>query len=120
MYDVIFYSDANGFEPIAEYILELRQKAITSKNARVNFNKIIAYIDLLCEHGTWIGEPVVKHIDGIIWELRPIKNRILFATYKDNIFILLHRFMKKTKRTPLLEIEQAKRLFADYVERNGI
>jgi|GEM_PF-2696192 len=23
-----------------------------------------------------VGEPVVKHIDGDIWELRPLSNRI--------------------------------------------
>ena len=118
MYDVIFYSDASGNEPIAEYIRELRQKSLTSKDARVNFNKIVAYIDLLCEHGTWIGEPVVKHLDGEIWELRPLSNRLLFANYKGNIFILLHRFAKKTDKTPPMEIEQAKRLLLDYIERN--
>jgi len=118
MYEVIFYSEANGNEPIAEYIQTLRLKSSTSKDAKVNFNKIVAYIDLLCEHGTWIGEPVVKYLDGDIWELRPLRNRILFASYKGNILILLHRFIKKTDKTPPLEIEQAKRLLADYIERN--
>ena len=119
MFDVIFYSDSNGDEPIAEYIKELRQKASTSKDARINFNKIVAYIDLLCEHGTLIGEPVVKHLRSDIWEIRPIKNRILFAHYKGNIYLLLHRFVKKTEQTPLLEIEQAERKLIDYIERNG-
>ena len=119
MYDVIFYSDAAGNVPIAEYIKELRQKSLTSKDARVNLNKIVAYIDLLCEHGTWIGEPVVKHLDGEIWELRPLNNRILFAKYKSNIFVLLHRFVKKTDKTPPKDIDQAKRLLSDYIERNG-
>ena len=120
MYDVIFYSDAKGTEPIAEYIQDLRQKSFTSKDATVNLNKIIAYIDLLCEHGTRIGEPVVKHLVGNIWELRPLRHRILFSQYKGNIFILLHRFMKKTDKTPQTEIDQAERLLADYIERNGI
>ena len=118
MFDVIFFSDANGNEPIAEYILGLQQKSVSSKDARINFTKIIAYIDLLCEHGTQIGEPVVKHLRGNIWELRPIRNRILFAFYKDSIYILLHRFAKKTEQTPTREIEQAERNLADYIERN--
>jgi phage-related protein len=118
MYDVIFYSDAKGNEPIAEYILELRKSSIANKDARVNLNKIVAYLDLLCEHGTRVGEPVVKHLDDNIWELRPLRNRILFAHYKNRIFILLHRFVKKTEKTPKMEIEQAKRLLADYIERN--
>ena len=85
MYDVIFYSDNIGYEPTAEFISELRQKSYTDKNARINFNKIVAYIDILCENGTRVGEPVVKHLDGDIWELRPLNNRILFAYYKDKL-----------------------------------
>ncbi len=30
------------------------------------------------EHGTAAGEPYVKHLDGEIWELRPLRDRILF------------------------------------------
>lgn len=120
MYDVIFYEDANGREPIAEYLIELQQQVPTNKNARINLNKIVAYIDELKEKGTRVGEPVTKHLDGDIWELRPIDNRILYAFYKNRTFILLHFFMKKTQKTPLREIEQAKRHLADYIERNGI
>ena len=76
-------------------------------------------IDLLCEKGTQIGEPVVKHIEDDICELRPLDNRILFAYYKDNAFILLHHFVKKTRKTPPRETKQAKRNLADYIERNS-
>ena len=120
MYDVEFYKDGNENEPIAEFINELRQKSYTSKNAKINFNKIIAYIDLLCEYGTRVGEPVTKHLDGDIWELRPIDNRILYAYYKDNAFLLLHHFVKKTNKTPKREIDQAKRNLKDYIERNEL
>ena len=120
MYDVIFYSDSKGNEPIAEFISELYQKSHADKNARINFNKIAAYINLLSKKGTRIGEPVTKHLDGDIWELRPLDNRILYAYYKDNKFILLHLFVKKTKKLPPRELEQAKRNLADYIERNDI
>lgn len=120
MYDVIFYSDSKGNEPVAELISDLRQKSYTDKNARIHFNKIVAYIDILCEKGTRIGEPVVKHLDSDIWELRPLEERILFAYYKDKLFILLHHFAKKTNKTPPRELEQAKRNLADFIERNGI
>ncbi len=66
-----------------------------------------------------MGEPVSKHLDGEIWELRPLDNRILYAYYKDNKFVLLHQFTKKTQKTPKREIEQAKRNLLDYIERNG-
>lgn len=119
IYDVIIYSDSKGNEPIAEYINGLRAKIYTNKNARVNFNKIIAYIDLLCEDGTRIGEPVTKHLDGEIWELRPLRNRILYAYYKDDTFILLHHFIKKTEKLPRWELEKAKSNLADYIARKG-
>ena len=120
MYDVIFYNDSKGNEPIAALIRDLRQKSPTDKNARINFNKIVAYINLLSKHGTRIGEPVTKHLDGDIWELRPLDNRILYAYYKDNKFVLLHHFIKKTNKTPPRELEQAKRNLADFIERNDI
>jgi phage-related protein len=117
-YTVILYEDARGRVPIAEFITELRRQSNTSKNARVNLNKIVAYIDALEEKGTRVGSPVSKHLDGDIWELRPLDNRILYAFYKDNTFLLLHHFVKKTKKTPPQEIEQAKRNLTDYIERN--
>ena len=81
MYDVIFYSDSKGNEPIAELIRMLHLKSYTDKNTRINFNKIVAYINLLSKHGTRVGEPVTKHLNGDIWELRPLNNRILYVYY---------------------------------------
>jgi phage-related protein len=64
-----------------------------------------------------VGEPYAKHIEGEIWELRPIRDRIFFAAWNDESFILLHIFQKKTQKTPRREIEQAKRNLADHKER---
>ena len=58
----------------------------------------MAYLDILEEMGTRVGEPVTKHLDGEIWELRPLKNRFLYAYYKDNKFIILHHFVKKHRK----------------------
>ena len=120
MYNVEFYSDKNNREPVREYIDELRRRSGTNKDARINLSKIVAYVDLLEKHGTWIGEPIVKHLDGDIWELRPLANRFLFAYYKDKIYLLLHHFIKETQKTPQREINQAKRNFKEYIERMGI
>ena len=46
-----------------------------------------------------IGEPFIKHLEGDIWELRPLRDRILFAAWLDDGFILLHHFVKKTQKT---------------------
>lgn len=118
MYDIEFYEDDHGYSELKEYIKELRKKSAGSKDARINFNKIVAYLDILEEMGTRVGEPVTKHLDGDIWELRPLANRILYAYYKDNKFLLLHHFTKKSKKTPLGEIEKAKRELDDYKRRH--
>ena len=97
MYEIIFYEDVNGYSDVESYIRTLRNRAKTSKDARINLNKIVAYMDILEELGTRVGEPVTKHLDGEIWELRPLNNRILYSYYKDKTFIVLTHFLKKTK-----------------------
>ena len=66
-------------------------------------------IEILSRLGKSAGEPYIKHIDGDIWELRPLKNRIFFVGYINDSFVLLHHFMKKTAKTPTKEIEKAKK-----------
>ncbi len=119
MYEVKFYRDKNEKSEIVEYLDELKKKGETSKSERINRNKILAYIGALAQYGTRIGQPIVKHIDGSIWELRPLSNRILFFYWKDNIFVLLHHFIKKTKKTPSSEIETARTKLKDFLERYG-
>jgi phage-related protein len=120
MYHVIFYEDKNGKSEVLDFIHGLNRKAQDgNKDARVNLRKIGTYMDALIEEGTRIGEPVTKHLSGEIWELRPLKNRILYAYYENDTFIILHHFVKKTRKTPRREIERALNNLADYRERNG-
>ena len=96
MYDVEIYETLNGESEIKEYILNLQKN--NSKENRIKFKKIIAYIRMLREEGLSLGEPYIKHIDDKIWELRPLRDRILFASHINNKFILLTIFMKKTQK----------------------
>jgi phage-related protein len=117
MFEIYFYEDEDGNSPVLNYIRELSQK--TDKNSRINHNKINDYIQVLSEHGKAAGMPYIKHIDGDIWEIRPIRGRIFFAGWTKNGFILLHFFQfKKTGKTPKREIEQAKRNLKDMQERS--
>jgi phage-related protein len=102
MYEVEFYKDKSGYSEIIEYLDDLKLRGTTSKNERINRNKILTYIVALRQYGTRVGQPIVKHIDGSIWELRTLSNRIFFFYWKDNKFILLHHFIKKTKKRRLL------------------
>jgi phage-related protein len=115
VFDILFYRNRNGSEPVLEFIQELDKRK--DKDSRIQVNKIYDYIDLLCKVGTAAGEPYIKHLEDEIWEIRPIRNRILFAAWDGESFILLHHFMKKTQKTPQREIDRAKRNLADYRER---
>ena len=118
MFDVKYYEDKNGKSEVRDYIEDLERKSKTDKSARTLYKKFIYYLGLLKSEGTRTGEPAVKHIDGDIWELRPIDKRIFFFYWKDNKFVFLHHFTKKTNKTPPHEIIQAKNKLKDWVERN--
>ena len=51
---------------------------------------------VLEEFGLSAGEPYIKNIEGDLWELRPINDRVLFLVWYENSFIMLHHFVKKT------------------------
>lgn len=118
MYEVEIYEDKDGNAPIVDFIEDLNIKAKTSKLHRVRLKKISEYLELLKAYGTRAGLPSAKHIEDDIWELRPMKDRILFVYWKDNKFLLLHHFVKKTQKTPQREIDKAKRNMADFLERS--
>jgi phage-related protein len=118
VYEVITYKDRNGKDEITEYLYELAEKK--SKDARIKLNKIMEYIRRLEASGTATGEPAVKHIVGTdLWELRPINDRIFFAYWTADTFILLHHFEKKSQKTQRREIEAAERKLKDFLERYG-
>lgn len=115
LYEIIFYSDRNGREPVADYMQELG--ACETKDSRIKHNKISQYIKVLSEVGTLAGMPYMRHLEGEIWELRPIRDRILFAGVVGGAFVLLHSFMKQSQKTPPEEIAQAKRELEDFKTR---
>lgn len=115
MHEIHFYRDRNGKEPVLEYLRELSRKK--DKDSRIKANKINDYIEVLSQYGTQAGEPYIKHLDGDIWELRPLRDRILFVAWVNGSFVLLHHFMKQTQKTPVREIDKAKRELADLIER---
>lgn len=117
MHQIIFYVDRHGRSALLDYIAAL--EASKSKDSRIKLTKIREYVKALSINGTYLPEKYVKHLDGEIWELRPINDRVLFAGWIDGAFVLLHCFEKKSRKTPKREIEQAKRELLDFKEREG-
>ena len=119
LHEILFYRDNKGKQPVLDYLQELSRSK--SKDSRIKLNKISDYIQALSVYGTeQLTENYVKHLDGEIWELRPIRDRILFAGVIGGRYVLLHQFMKQSQKTPVREIEQAKRELADFKKRSGL
>lgn len=83
-----FYRDKNGKEPVIEYMRSLAGKK--DKDSKIKLNKINDYIEALKVYGTVIGEPYIKHLEDEIWELRPLRDRILFVVWDKGSFVMLH------------------------------
>ena len=117
MYNVEFYETQDGKSQIWEFLEDLRIKAATSKDARIQHKQASLYIELLQQNGTRLNENITKHLEDGIWELRPGNNRVFYFFFQDNTFVLLHQFRKNTQKTPKREIEKAKRERDDYLFR---
>ena len=117
MYTVMFYETADGRSTLWDFLEELRMKAATNKDARIQHKQITLYIQLLQENGTRLNENITKHLEDGIWELRPGNNRVFYFFFENDTFVLLHHFRKKSQKTPKREIEKAKNERADYIAR---
>ena len=117
MFNVEFYETQDGKSQIWEFLEDLRIKAATSKDARIQHKQASLYIELLQQNGTHLNENITKHLEDGIWELRPGNNRVFYFFFQDSTFVLLHQFRKKTQKTPKREIEKAKRERDDYLFR---
>ena len=111
-YRVTFYEDAQGNAPVRDYIDNLGFK---------DRAKILKFIDFLRERGGVLDEPYSKHIRGKIRELRVDfqnrRHRVLYFTFVNKNIILLHAFLKKSQKTPELEIIKATKIY-DAVQKN--
>ena len=115
MFDIEFWEDKKGYSDVTDYIESLSTKS--DKKSMINLRKIVAYIDVLSEKGSSVCYPVARHIEEEIWELRPLDNRFMYAYITGNKIIILSHFMKKTNKTPKIEIEKARKRLDDYKNR---
>lgn len=101
-YAIKYYINNRGKVPVREYIDRLSTKEQA---------KVFKYIRFLKENEGKLDEPYSRHIEGKIRELRVDfhrnRHRIFYFTFVGKKIILLHAFLKKTKKTPQNEINQA-------------
>ncbi|KMO85199.1 phage derived protein [Megasphaera cerevisiae DSM 20462] len=116
MYKIEFYENQHSESEVWDFLEALRVKSKNSKDARVQYNQIIFYIDLLAQNGTNLPVNITKHLEEDIWELRPGNNRVFYFYYDESQYVLLHHFRKKSQKTPKREI-RAKAERDDYIRQ---
>ena len=117
MYEVHFYVDKQGRQPVKEDLMALRDISKTNKKARMQYEIILAYIRSLEMYGTKISDSVIKYIGDGMWELKPMPHQIFLFCQKDNKFILIHHFVQKARAIPIKEMAQAQSNLQDFKER---
>lgn len=108
-YEVIFYRNLRtGKSPVTDYIENL------SKKERAKVSKYIEFLRVRQGH---LDEPYSRHIKGKIRELRidftHNRHRIFYFTFVGKKIIVLHAFLKKTAKTPNVEIQKAEVNYQD-------
>jgi phage-related protein len=106
-WQVGFYQDHRGQSPVLDFINDLPAR----DRARIDM-----VIRLLKEFGTDLGMPHARSLHDRIWELRPGGIRLLYFTFINHQFIILHGFRKTTSRIPEREIDTARRRMNEILE----
>jgi phage-related protein len=112
-WQVVFYMDDKGNEPVKDFILAQPDGAIA---------EILHVFKLLREFNIKLGLPYVKKLDKSgLRELR-IKHssdiyRVFYFAYIGQKFVLLHAILKKTDKLPVGDKELAIKRMSDYLAR---
>lgn len=104
-----FYATAGGNEPVREWLLELDDES----------RRTIGIDIATVEFGWPVGIPLTRSLGGGLHEIRSRISggriaRVIFLI-RDNRLVLLHGFVKKTKRAPKADIDIARRRAREFV-----
>jgi phage-related protein len=120
MFEIHYYKDRKGNEAVKNWIDQLDEKP--NKQNQALLKKINFQLKMLENLGLKLSEPQAKFIKNQkypLYELRPMRNRIFYAGYDGDKFVLLHYFLKQTNKTPQKEIDIAIRNLKDWIARKG-
>lgn len=111
-FEVVFYETDTGEIPVEEFLLSLDMKMRA---------KLVGIMEILQEKGNLLREPYSKHLEDGIFEIRgKVGNdisRLLYFFYYEGKIVMTNGFIKKSRRTPRVELERAKKYRKDYLER---
>ncbi|MBR1703910.1 MAG: type II toxin-antitoxin system RelE/ParE family toxin [Clostridia bacterium] len=112
-YELVYYELPSGKSPVREFI--------NSQDAKMKA-KIQDMEDTLAQKGPKLRMPLSRFLGEGIFELRiqvgNRRTRVLYFFCKGNKIVLTNGFVKKTQKTPVSEINKAKKYRDDFERRN--
>ena len=113
-WSIVFYVGESGRSPVREFLAALAARAQA---------RFLASLEQLRVRNVTAQEPLVRHLEGKIWELREESRgniyRLLYFFFSGRRIVFLHGFQKKTQKTPRREIEIALRRMHTFIGREG-
>lgn len=98
---VKFFRTEAGNEPVRDWLVELPKE----------HRRLIGEDIKTVQYGWPIGMPVVRKLEEGLWEVRIMLGdtiaRVLFTVAKGQM-VLLHGFIKKSQKTPSVDLNTAK------------
>jgi phage-related protein len=111
---VVFYRDEQGGSPVRDFLQSLDEDAQQS---------IGWAIEQLRVRNIQAREPLVRHLDDKLWELRRESRtniyRVIYFFFSGRKIVLVHGFQKKTQKTPSQELATARVRYRAFIEREG-
>ena len=114
-FEVEYYESPDGSYPVEDFILlqDVKMRA-----------KLFRLIELLELKGNELREPYSKALNDGIFELRAKQgsdiSRVLYFFVVGSRVILTNGFVKKSRKTPVRELDLAKKRRADFLQREGM
>lgn len=112
-FEVEFFQKNDGSMPAEEFI--------STQDVKMRA-KIYRMLTLLEERGNELREPYSKNLTDGIFEIRAKQGnnitRVLYFFYVNNKIILTNGFVKKSQKTPVSEIEIARKYRKEYIRKN--
>ena len=109
-----FYTDQRGRSLVEDFFDTLPDTDL----ARIQHS-----LELLGQFGISLGPPHVKPLECKLWELRVPAGgksyRVIYLAHTGRRFILLHAFLKKTRKTPRPELAIARKRLTGFLETEG-
>ena len=112
-WSAVFYVDEKGNEPVREFLSSLDLKTQTRFDWSIEQLKI---------RNVTARDPLVRHLEGKIWELREESStniyRLLYFFFTGKQIVFVHGFAKKKQKTTRSEIETALVRMKDFINRH--